>query len=256
MPDLRSGTPPPERALGPILVSFAVLAVAYDAAASAVVLVTGWPYGTLALGGLVLQALAGLAAGRRAGFLWAMVAGAATALAEATLGFGAAWLIGPGRLHLPATAGYLAAVVRAVLGGVALGGVGGALTLGWSPSATDAAPWSARAWLRALRVDGFLARELLMRGVWLWAGLRVLFSLAMGAGFVATAGSGGAPFGVAVVTPQVVVVELLVLLALADLARRRELVLFADLGLGPVRAAVLYVAPGALLEAALLLVPR
>ncbi len=217
-------------------------------------LATGWPYGTLAVGGLALQALAGFAAGRRAGFLWAMVAGGTTALAEATLGFGAAWLIGPGRLHLPATLGFVTAAAGAVLGGVALGGVGGALTLGWSMRVEGGPPWSLRAELRALRLDGFLARALLVRGLWLWAGIRALL-LVMGAGFLLARGSGVAPFGHTLMNLHLLVVELLALLAVADLARRREFVLFGDLGLGPLRATALYVIPGALLEAALLVVP-
>ncbi len=216
----------------------------------------GWPYVSLAIGGLAIQALAGYVAGRRAGFLWAMVAGATTALAEATLGLGVTWLIGPGRLHLPGTMDFGAAVGRAVLAGVALGGVGGAFTLGWSARTGDDEPWSLRAEIRALRLDGLLVRALLVRGLWLWAALRVMFSLALGVGSRLTEGSGGMPFGRALGTPQVVVVELLALLAFADLVRRRELLLFADLGLGPLRAAFLYVVPGALLEAVLLLVPR
>src|SRR5512137_2925742 len=117
---------------GRVLLFFAALAVAYDAVASAVVAATGWSYGALALGALGIQAVAGYAAGRRAGFLWALLAGAFTALAEATLGLAAAWLIGPGRTHLPNHVGFLVAVGEATLVGGALGGAGGALTLGWS----------------------------------------------------------------------------------------------------------------------------
>jgi hypothetical protein len=247
--------------LGPILLMFAAAVVAYDAAASALVLATGWSYNTLATGALLIQAVAGSVAGRRAGFLWAMIAGASTALAEATLGFGASWLVGPGRSHLPNTVDYLVAVGLATLAGGALGGVGGALSLGWSVGPDVGADgararWSVRAALRSLRLDGFVVRALLGRGILLWLGLRVMWALVMGAGSAVTQGGGGAPLGQGLVTPDVRIVELLVALAFLDLARRREFLLFADLGLGPVRAVTLYVLPGALLEAALLLVPR
>jgi hypothetical protein len=247
--------------LGPILLLFAAAVVAYDAAASALVAATGWSYNALAAGALLIQAVAGFVAGRRAGFLWALIAGASTALAEATLGFGASWLVGPGRLHLPTTVDYLAAVGLATLAGAALGGVGGALSLGWSVGPDAGADgvrarWSVRAALRSLRLDGFLVRALLARGVWLWAGLRVMWALVMGVGYALVQGGGGAPLGRGLVTPDVRIVELLVVLAFLDLARRREFLLFADLGLGPGRAVALYVVPGALLEAALLLVPR
>lgn len=246
---------------GRVLLFFAALAVAYDAVASAVVAVTGWSYGALALGALPIQVAAGAVAGRRAGFLWAMLAGAVTALAEATLGFGAAWLIGPGRTHLPSHVGFLVAVGQATLAGGALGGAGGALTLGWSVGAGAGAGgagarWSAAAAIRALRLDGVLFRALLGRGVWMWIGLRALWILVMGAGWAVTQGGGGLPVARGIVAPDVRIVELLIPLAIADLARRREFVLLADLGLGPVRAVCLYVLPGALLEAALLLLPR
>lgn len=235
-----------------VLLSFAALVVAYDAAASALVAVTGWSYATLALGGLAIQVAAGFVAGRRGGFLWAILAGASTALAEGTLGFAAAWLIGPGRTHLPATLDYLGALALAVLAGAALGGVGGAATLGWSTGAevgTDAprGRWDPRAALRALQVDRFLVRALMGRGVGLWLGIEVLYALALGAG--------GGPLGRMLgVNPGMLV--LVALVALADLARRREFVFFADLGVGPVLAVALYVLPGALLDGALSLVLR
>jgi hypothetical protein len=246
---------------GSVLLFFVAVAVAYDAAASAVVAATGWSYGALALGALAIQVVAGYAAGRRAGFLWALLAGAATALAEATLGFGAAWVIGPGRTHLPNDVGFLVAVGQATLVGGALGGVGGALTLGWSlgPDAGTggaAERWSVGAAIRALRLDGFLVRALLQRGLWLWVALRALWALVTGAGHAITQGTAGAPLAQGILTPDLRIVELLIPLAVVDLARRREFVLLANLGLGGVRAVGLYVLPGALLEAALLLVPR
>jgi hypothetical protein len=42
-----------------VLLFFAALVVAYDALASALVVVTGWPYGALAVGALAIQAAAG-----------------------------------------------------------------------------------------------------------------------------------------------------------------------------------------------------
>jgi hypothetical protein len=242
--------------LAAVILAFAGLVVVYDAVASALALATGWPYGALALGGLAIQGLAGFVAGRRGGFLWAMIAGGTVAFAEATLGLGASWLVGPGRLHLPSEVGYLVAVGRSVLGGIALGGAGGALTLGWSvepESGGRRAPWWGFGWLR---VDRALAVVLLERGFGLWLGLRLVFALLAGAGYSITDGQGGAPFAVGVVTPDLRVVELLVVLAFADLARRREFVLLGDLGIGAFRATALYVLPGALLEPALLLVPR
>jgi hypothetical protein len=71
-----------------------------------------------------------------------------------------------------------------------------------------------------------------------------------------TAGQQGAPLPEGLVTPDLRVVEVLALLSFVDLARRREFVLLGNLGIGPLRAASVYVLPGALLEAALLLVPR
>jgi hypothetical protein len=107
-----------------VLLFFAALVVAYDALASALVLATGWPYGTLALGALAIQAAAGRAAGQREGFVWAILAGASTALVEATLGFAVSWLIGPGRTQLPAAFDYPTAAALATLGGGALGALG------------------------------------------------------------------------------------------------------------------------------------
>lgn len=239
-----------------VILAFAGLVVVYDAVASALALATGWPYGAMAMGGLAIQALAGFVAGRRGGFLWAVIAGGTTALAEATLGLGVAWLVGPGRLHVPSEVGYLVAVGRAVLGGIALGGVGGALRLGWSVEPESGGRWAPWSGLRSLRMDRALAVVLLERGFGLWLGLRLVFGLLAGAGYSITGGQEGAPFAVGLVRPDLRVVELLVVLAFADLARRREFVLLGDLGIGPFRAAALYVLPGALLEPALLLVPR
>jgi hypothetical protein len=251
-PDLGLDPRAPGGTLGRILLLFAVLAVGYDAVASALVLATGWSYAALAVGALAIQVAAGFVAGRRAGFLTAILAGAGTALAEGTLGFGAAWLIGPGRTHLPATLDYLGALVRAVVAGGALGGAGGAAALGWSVGGAEAAGagrvrWGVLAALRVPRLDRFLARVLLERGVGLWVGVRALYALGGAAG-------GASP--IQMLGPQPGMPILLALLALADLARRHEYVLFADLGLGAARAVALYVLPGALLEAALLLVPR
>ena len=181
-----------------------------------------------------------------------MLAGGSTALAEGTLGFGVAWLIGLGRTHLPATMDYLGALAAAVLAGAALGGVGGAVTLGWSVGADvegggTSARWDPRAALRALSLDHLLVRELLYRGVALWLGLKLLYALAVGAGGASPGGMLGADARVPI---------LVAIVALADLARRREFVFFADLGLGAARAVALYVLPGALLECALLVVLR
>lgn len=239
-----------------VILAFAALVVVYDGVASALALATGWSYGVLALGGLAIQGLAGFVAGRRGGFLWAMMAGGAAALAEATLGLGASWLIGPGRLHVPSDVGYLVAVGRAVLGGIALGGAGGALTLGWSVEPESRGRWAPWSWLGSLRMDHALAVVLLERGFSLWLGLRLVFALLGGAGYSVTGGHEGAPFAEGLVIPDLRVVELLVVLAFADLARRRELTLLGDLGIGPLRAAAFYVLPGALLEPALLLLPR
>ena len=250
-----AGGAAPEDLLTRTLLLFAVLVVAYDALASALVVATGWPYGTLALGGLVIQVAAGRAAGRREGVLWAMLAGACTALAEATLGFALAWLIGPGRTQLPSAADYPTAVAIATLGGCVLGALGGITTLGWEVEERWTSPGElisgVRSFLHSLPLDAWLARRLLLRGLLVWAGLRLLFVLATGV----TAGSdvGGASQGAASGLRLLVVCAVV---AIADLARRREFVLLANLGVRAGVAVALYVIPAALLESIVLVVGR
>lgn len=238
-----------------VLLLFAALVVGYDALASALVVATGWPYGVLALGGLVIQVAAGRVAGRREGFLWAVLAGACTALAEATLGFGVSWLIGPGRTHLPSIVDYPTAVALATLGGCALGGLGGMTTLGWDYDRRRISPdalWSdLLLFVRSLRLDRWLAWALLLRGLLIWAGLRFLFSMATSA-----AGNGG---GVRLVFDLASGVRFLLVCAFvagADLVWRREFVLLANLGVRAGVAVALYVIPGALVEGVLLMAAR
>jgi hypothetical protein len=238
-----------------ILLRFAALAVAYDALASALVLTTGWSYGTLALGGLVLQVLAGRAAGRREGFLWAILAGACTAFAEATLGFGVSWLIGPGRSQLPGVVDYQTAVALATLGGGALGGLGGIAALGWDveerrPS-LEGLISGVRSFWRSLSLDRWLAKKLLIRGLVIWIGLRVLLLLALGA-----ASEGGVVVPSYDLASGVRLLLVCALVALADLARRREFILLANIGVRAGVAVVLYVIPGALIESVLLVAAR
>ena len=238
-----------------ILLLFAALVVAYDALASALVVATGLPYGTLALGGLVIQVAAGRAAGRREGFLWAMLAGACTALAEGTLGFAAAWLIGPGRTHLPSAVDYPTAVTIATLGGCALGALGGITVLGWDYDKRRMSPdalWSdLLSFVGSVRLDAWLARTLLFRGLLIWAGLRLLFFLA-----TSTAGSGGAVLLVFDLASGVGFLLVCALVAVADLAWRREFILLANLGVRAGLAVALYLVPGALIESVLLVVAR
>jgi hypothetical protein len=234
-----------------LLLRFAALVIAYDALASAVVAVTGWPYDVLALGALAIQIAAGRAAGRREGFGGAMVAGACTALAEATLGFAAAWLVGPGRTHLRSVVDYPTAVALATLAGGALGAVGGITALGWEVEARRMTPGSLASrflgFRRSLAVDPWLARVLLLRGAVIWAGLRVLYFLA-----TSGAGDGAAARSSLGVAPGTRFVAVCALLAVADLARRREFVLLGDLGVRAGVAVALYVVPGALVEGVLL----
>jgi hypothetical protein len=247
--------PSPGDALTRLLLRFVALVVAYDALASAVVAVTGWRYDVLALGALAIQIAAGRSAGRREGFLGAMAAGACTALAEATLGFGAAWLVGPGRTHLPNAVDYPTAVALATLAGGALGAVGGITALGWEVEERRTAPGeliaSARSFLHSLPLDAWLARQLILRGLLIWAGLMLLFVLATGA--TADSDVGGASQGAATGLRLLVVCAVV---AIADLTRRREFVLLADLGVRAGVAVSLYVIPAALLEGLVMAVPR
>jgi hypothetical protein len=247
--------PSPGDPLTRLLLRFAALVVAYDAFATAVVAVTGWPYDVLALGALAIQIAAGRAAGRREGFVGAIAAGACTALAEATLGFAAAWLVGPGRTHLPSAVDYPTAVALATLAGGALGAVGGITALGWEVETRRMTPGEltsgVRSFLRSLPLDAWLARRLIFRGLLVWAGLRLLFVLATGA--AADSDVGGASQGAATGLRLLVVCAVV---AFADLARRREFVLLADLGVGAGVAVALYVIPAALLEGIVTVVAR
>ena len=229
--------------------------VAYDALASALVVVTGWPYLVLALGGVMIQIAAGRAAGRRGGFLEAILAGACTALVDATLGFGVAWLIGPGRTHLPSAVDYPTAVVIATLGGCALGALGGITALGWDVEEREWSPAvlrsEFRSFLQSLRLDRWLSQALMFRGLVIWAGLRLLFLLATG-----TASGddvGGVSLGAA---SGIRLLALCAVVATADLAWRREFILLANLGVRPGLAVALYVIPAALLEGIVMVVMR
>lgn len=232
-----------------VLLFFAALVVAYDALASALVVVTGWPYGALALGALAIQAAAGRAGGRRAGFLWAILAGASTALAEGTLGFAVSWLIGPGRTHLPSAVDYPTTVGIAAAAGGVLGALGGITALGWSVDEPGVSRPDVRSFLDSLRLDAWLARALLLRGLLIWAGLRLLLLLVLG-----SAGSGDGVWWSLGFGPAVRFLVVCALVAVADLARRREFVLLADLGVQAGVAVALYVVPGALAEGIVLLV--
>lgn len=107
------------------------------------------------------------------------------------------------------------------------------------------------AFLRSLTLDGRLALALLLRGLWIWAGLRILLLLGRG-----TAGAGGgAPWSLEF-GASVWFLVVCGLVAVADLARRREFVLLADLGVGAGLAVALYVAPGALAEGIVSVVAR
>jgi hypothetical protein len=247
--------PSPGDLLTHVLLRFAALVVAYDALASAVVAATGWPYGVLALGGLAIQFAAGRVGGRREGLLWAIVAGACTALAEGTLGFAVSWLIGPGRTQLPVVVAYPTAVAIATLGGCALGALGGITALGWEVEAHELSPAAlrsaCRSFLRSLRLDGWLCRALLLRGLVIWAGLRLLFLLATSA-----AGNGGGVRLSFDLASGVRFMGVCALVAVADLAWRREFTLLANLGVRAGAAVALYVFPAALLEGLLLAVAR
>lgn len=236
-----------------VLLLFAALVVAYDALASALVVATGWPYGTLALGGLAIQVAAGQVAGRREGFLWAILAGGCTALVEGTLGFGVSWLIGPGRTHLPSVFDYPTAVAIATLGGGALGALGGITALGWDVDERRLSPdhliSRVRSFWRSLSLDRWLTKKLLARGLVIWIGLRVLFQLALGA-----ASEGGVVVSSYDLASGVRLLLVCALVALADLARRREFILLANLGVPAGVAVMLYLIPGALLESVLLVV--
>jgi hypothetical protein len=240
----------PEDPLTRVLLLFAALVVVYDALASALIAVTGWPYNVLALGALVIQVAAGRAGGARGGFGWAILSGGCTALAEATLGFAVAWLIGPGRTQLP-NVDYPTAVALATLGGCALGGLGGITALGWDVESRKMSPGrlasGLRSFLRSLSLDAWLVRALLLRGMVIWAGIRLLFLLA-------TSGAGMRLTSDLAAGARLLVICALV--AVVDLAWRREFVLLADLGVRPGVAVLLYAVPGVLFESILLVVVR
>jgi hypothetical protein len=244
-----------ENLLTRVLLLFAALVVAYDALAAALVAATGWPYDVLALGALAIQAAAGRSAGKRGGFLGAILAGGCTALAEATLGFGASWLIGPGRRHLPSAMAFPTAVLIATLVGCALGALGGITALGWDVEerrlTRQGAGAAVRSFRRSLSLDRWLAKKLLVRGLVIWTGLRVLLLLALGA-----AGAGGVVVSSYDLASRVRLLLLCALIALADLAWRREFTLLANLGVRAGVAVLLYLIPGVLLESVLLAAAR
>ena len=109
-----------------VLLGCAVAVVAFDAAASAASRRLGFAYTSAAAGSWAIYAAVGFVAGRHGGLRAAALAGAATGLVDATLGWYVSWRIGPGRVPGGLTPRqWLSAAVTVTLLAAAVGAVGG-----------------------------------------------------------------------------------------------------------------------------------
>jgi hypothetical protein len=108
----------------------AAAVVAFDALASLASLRFGFAYSSAVVGSYIIYVATGFAAGRAGGWKHGAIAGAVLGLVDGTLGWGVAWLIGPGKppADLSFSPWMLPVAVLAVSIGAAIcGGVGGAV---------------------------------------------------------------------------------------------------------------------------------
>lgn len=114
----------------------AVAVLVFDGIASFISLRQGVPYGDFSVGSFIIYAIAGFVAAKVAGWTGAVKTGAALGLIDATMGWGLAWLIGPGKLPPDATftawmwpvialTATVSAVVLALIGAAVARVVGG-----------------------------------------------------------------------------------------------------------------------------------
>src|SRR5688572_27729096 len=75
-----------------------VAVVAFDAVASVASLAAGFDYAYSAIGSCLIYAAFGFLVGRSSSIFTAACVGAVLGLADASLGWGVSWSIGPGRL--------------------------------------------------------------------------------------------------------------------------------------------------------------
>jgi hypothetical protein len=109
----------------------------YDAVAATASRVSGFPYGSAAVGSWLIYAGAGFFATRATGSLWmGVLAAAAAGLVDSTAGWLISAWIGPGRPESSASPGVIAGVVVAVplmAGAIGLAGAVAARLLGARP---------------------------------------------------------------------------------------------------------------------------
>ena len=120
-------SPPDARPVTRSVVGGVGLVLAFDAVGAAAARFFGFRYTLLLFGTYAIYLFVTVQAARRHGVLAAVALGAILGLADATLGWAFAWLIGPGRPAEPLTAVSAAGVVAvSVLLGTVVGILGGA----------------------------------------------------------------------------------------------------------------------------------